>query len=195
MEKEKSGSEPPDWDERYKKGYYNGADEPHDLLVSHAGLIPAGGRVADIAMGQGRDALYLASRGFRTTGLERSWEALKLAGVSMKTRGLFMDIVQGDAERLPFKDGSFQGVIVFYFLLRRIAPDITAMLDRGGILIYETFLKRQNEVDRPRNPAFLLDDGELLSLFPGFEAIHYDEGVRRDRGKVRATARLVARKI
>ena len=195
MEKEKSGSEPPDWDERYKKGYYGGADEPHDLLVSHAGLIPAGGRVADIAMGQGRDALYLVSRGLHVTGLERSWEALKLARESMESRGLSMDIVQGDAERLPFKEGSFQGVIVFYFLLRQVAPDIAATLDRGGILIYETFLKRQNEVDRPRNPAFLLDDGELLSLFPGFETIHYNEGVRRDRGKVRATARLVARKI
>jgi len=184
----------PDWDDRYRKGFYDGAKDPHDLLVRYSHLFP-GQRVADIAMGSGRDALYLASRGLRVTGLERSREAIGLAGGSIGARGLSVDIVNGDAAALPFKEGSFHGAIVFYFLLREIAPDIAAILNRGGILMYETFLKRQNEVDRPRNPAFLLDDGELLSLFPGFEAIHYDEGVRVHKDKVRATAQLVARKL
>ena len=184
----------PDWDDRYRKGFYDGAEDPHGLLVRYAGLFP-GQRVVDIAMGNGRDALYLASRGLRATGLERSREAIALARGSMGAKGLSMDIVNGDAAALPFKEGSFHGVIVFYFLLREIAPDIAALLGRGGILMYETFLKRQNEVDRPRNPAFLLDDGELLSLFPGFETIHYDEGVHVHKDKVRATAQLVARKL
>jgi len=183
----------PDWDERYRTGFYDGVKDPHDLLVNFAGLF-AGKRVLDIAMGQGADALYLASRGIGTVGLERSREAIKLARAAMKARNCPMSIIEADANRLPFKKGSFGGIIVFFFLLREIARDITEMLKPGGILIYETFLKRQNEVDRPRNPAFLLDDGELLSLFPGFTTIFYEEGAHDRAGKKRITAQLVARK-
>jgi tellurite methyltransferase len=190
----KEGDMPsPDWDERYRTGFYDGVKDPHDLLVNFGGLF-TGKRVLDIAMGRGADALYLASHGIKAVGLERSWEAIKLAEEAMKVRNCPMSIVQADASRLPFKKGSFGGIIVFFFLLREIARDITEMLKPGGILIYETFLKRQNEVDRPRNPAFLLDDGELLSLFPGFTTIFYEEGAHDRAGKKRITAQLVARK-
>jgi len=188
-----AGMPPPDWDERYRTGFYDGVKGPHDLLVNFAGLF-TGKRVLDIAMGQGADAVYLASRGIGAVGLERSWEAIKLAREAMNARSCPMRIVQADANQLPFKKGSFGGVIVFFFLLREIARDITEMLKPGGILIYETFLKRQNEVDRPRNPAFLLDDGELLGLFPGFTTIFYEEGAHDRAGKKRITAQLVARK-
>ena len=185
---------PPDWDQRYRTGFYNGLRAPHDLIVNFSHLFE-GKPVLDIAMGRGRDALYLASRGIRTTGIELSAEAIRLAREEAALKAVSIDIVRGDAGRIPFKRGSFGGIVVFFFLLREIARDIAEMLQPGGILIYETFLKRQNEVDRPRNPAFLLDDGELLSLFPGLEPIHYEEGAHDRSGKVRITAQLVARKI
>lgn len=192
MSEGNKGRETPDWDDRYRKGFYDGPDDPHDLLVRYRHLFT--GRVADIAMGSGRDALFLASEGIRVTGLERSWEGLVIARKAAEARGLSVAMVQGDASRLPFRKDSFQGVIVFYFLLREIAPDIAAVLDRGGILMYETFLKAGGDVEHPGNPAFLLDEGELPALFPGFDLIHYDEGLREHKGRMRATAQLVARK-
>lgn len=194
MARKEDGPTSPDWDERYRSGYYDTPGGPHDLLVNFGGLIE-GRRVLDIAMGRGADALYLASRGTRVVGLERSPEAIKLAREDMRARGLSIHIVQGDAREMPCRNGSFGGITVFFFLLREIAQDITEMLEAGGILIYETFLERQNEVDRRRNPAFLLDDGELIRLFPGFEPIHYKEGAHNRGGKTRFTAQLVARKL
>ena len=41
------------------------------------------------------------------------------------------------------------------------------------------------------NPAFLLDDGELLGLFPGMETIFYEEAVRRDGEKTRITTEVM----
>jgi SAM-dependent methyltransferase len=192
MGKENRGGEKPDWDDRYRKGSYDDPDDPHDLLVRYRHLFE--GRVADIAMGAGRDALFLASQGVSVTGLERSWEGLGIARKAAATGGLSLGMVQGDAARLPFRKGSFQGVIVFYFLLREIAPDIAAVLDRGGILMYETFLKAGGDAEHPGNPAFLLERGELPALFPGFDLIVVDEGLREHRGRMRATAQLVARK-
>ena len=182
-----------DWDERYRSGFYGGNIEPHGLVKKFWKAFP-GVFVADIAMGSGRDAIFLASRGLSVTGLERSAEAARIARESMRKKNLPLSVVRGDAARLPFKKESFNGVIVFYFLLREIAPEITAILKRGGILIYETHLKRQNAAGRSMNPAFLLDDGELLGLFPGMETIFYEEAVRRDGEKTRITAQLVARK-
>ncbi len=186
--------EAPDWDERYRTGFYDGLGGPHDLVVTFAHLLE-GKHVLDIAMGRGRDALYLASRGVKMTGLEFSSEAIRLAREEARLNALPLDIVRADAGSPPFRKGAFDGIIIFFFLLREIAPDITEMLKPGGILIYETFLKRQNEVDRPRNPAFLLDDGELLRLFPRLKPIHYEEGAHDRSGKTRVTAQLVARKI
>ena len=192
MRKESGDHETPDWDDRYRKGFYDGADDPHDLLVEYHHLFT--GPTADIAMGSGRDALFLASKGIQVTGLERSWEGLKIARQAAVARGLSIAMVQGDAAGMPFRKGSFRGVIVFYFLLREITRDIAGVLDRGGILMYETFLRAGGDVDHPRNPAFLLDEGELPALFPGFEPIHYHEGIREHKGRKRATAQLVARK-
>jgi SAM-dependent methyltransferase len=192
MRKGSTEHEAPDWDDRYRKGFHDGHDGPHDLLLKYRHLFR--GRVADVAMGRGRDALFLALQGVPVTGLERSWEGIMIARKAAALQGLTVAMVQGDATRLPFRKGSFQGVIVFFFLLREIAPDIAAVLDRGGILMYETFLRAGGDADHPGNPAFLLDRGELPALFPGFDLVHYDEGIREHGGRMRATAQLVARK-
>ncbi len=180
----------PDWDKRYREGFYNGADKPHDLLTKFWHAIPRG-RIVDIAMGNGRDAAFLAAKGLDVYGLDKSREAIKIAREQTKHA---VTIICGDANHLPFKDASVEGVMVFYFLLRGAMKDMAGMLKKGGVLIYETFLKRQNAIDRQRNPEHLLDDGELFSWFRGFETLFYEETVSYPGGRGKAIARFVGRK-
>jgi tellurite methyltransferase len=180
-----------DWDKRYREGFYNGANDPHELLKRFWQVIPRG-RIIDIAMGNGRDAGFLTDKGFDMYGIERSMEAIKIAGQSSINS---VSIICGDAGLLPFKHDIAEGIIVFYFLLRNIMGDITGILKKGGVLIYETFLKRQNNIDRWRNPDFLLDDGELISYFKRFEILFYEETILTSKeGKRKAIARFVGRK-
>jgi hypothetical protein len=72
--------------------------------------------------------------------------------------------------------------------------EIKGLLRPGGVLIYETFLKRQNAIDRHRNPDYLLDDGELFSCFSGLDLLFYEETMGDDGGKKRAVAKYVGRK-
>jgi len=72
--------------------------------------------------------------------------------------------------------------------------EIVDLLNSGGVLIYETFLKRQNAIDRHRNPNFLLEDGELLSYFKDLELLFYEETILDIEGKKKATAKFVGRK-
>lgn len=182
-----------DWDRRYREGFYDGAIKPHTLLSQHWRDIP-GRRVVDIAMGNGRDALFLAQKGFFVTGLERSGEAIKIAQQSAKRENMLIWPVQGDVARLPFKPHSFDGVTVFYFLAREVMEEIVALLERGGVLIYETYLKGQNGFDGPKNPDHLLDAGELKALLGGFDIILYEESIEVEEGKKKAVARAVGKK-
>ncbi len=178
------------WDERYKNGFYDGEDEPKELLLKFWQTIPKG-NVIDIAMGIGKDAIFLADRGYNVFGIEMSIEAIKIAKQSTKNN---ISIICGDAGCLPFKENTAKGIIVFYFLLRDIMKDIENILQKRGTLIYETFLKKQNEIDRKRNKDFLLDDGELISHFSNFEILFYEETILTIKGKKRAIARFVGRK-
>jgi tellurite methyltransferase len=179
-----------DWDKRYRDGFYDGARDPHDLLKKFWHVIPRG-RIIDIAMGNGRDASFLAGKGFDVYGIEKSTEAIKIARQSEKRN---VSIICGDANSLPFKNDAAEGVIVFYFLLRNIMGDIISILKKGGILIYETYLRRQNDIDRQRNPDFLLDDGELISYFRKLEILFYEETISNSGEKDKAMARFIGRK-
>jgi 2-polyprenyl-3-methyl-5-hydroxy-6-metoxy-1,4-benzoquinol methylase len=183
-----------DWDKRYREGFYAGQYRQHELTERFAPLMPRDKPVIDIAAGQGRDVIFLARRGLHVCGLERSREAIKLARQAAGENGTDITMVAGDAEHLPFRHGTAGTVCVFYFLLREIMDQLVAMLAPGGLLVYETFTKRQNAIDRPRNPRYLLDDGELLSYFRGLELLFYEEGIFDTHDRQRALARYVGRK-
>jgi tellurite methyltransferase len=185
--------EPVDWDRRYREGFYNGATDAHLLLQRFWKVIPRG-PVADIAMGNGRNSRFLAGHGYETYGVDRSSEALKIARDSSAPRILPPGLILGDANNLPFRKESMTGVIIFYFLLRNIMAELVGLLRTGGVLMYETFLKRQNAVDRYRNPDFLLDDGELIGYFGDLDLIFYEETLSSTGGKTRALARFVGRR-
>lgn len=183
-----------DWDKRYREGFYAGQYRQHELVERFAPLMPRNKPVIDIAAGQGRDVIFLARRGLHAYGLERSREAINLARQGAGEDGVEITMVLGDAEHLPFKRGTAGAITVFYFLLREIMDQLVAMLAPGGLLVYETFTKRQNEIDRPRNPRYLLGDGELLAYFRDLELLFYEEGIFDTHDKQRALARYVGRK-
>jgi SAM-dependent methyltransferase len=195
-----------DWDKKYRNGYCDGDTEPHDLLQKFWQAIP-GKQVIDVAMGSGRNSIFLAEKSFCVYGLEKSMEATRIAKKTTESAGNPISIIYGDAAAMPFKDNSADCVIVFYFLLRDIMRDIPDMLRKGGMLIYETFLKRQNEVEiykantaskrgglHQRNPDYLLEDGELISYFRDFQLLFYEETISTSMNNRRATAKFVGRK-
>lgn len=182
-----------EWNRRYKEGFYKGTIEPHTLLRRFWNIIP-GRLVADIAMGSGRDAIFLVGKGFFVTGLESSVEAINIAKKSLTEKNHLLLPVLGDARYLPYRRNSLDGVIVFYFLQREIIKEIVMLLKKGGILIYETYLERQNAFDRHRNPEYLLKDGELFGHLKELELLLYEEIIENRGGKKKAIARIVGKK-
>ena len=64
-------------------------------------------RVLDVGCGQGIDVARYANAGARATGIDLTPRHVELARRHLETLGLSAEIVEGDAESLPFEDASF----------------------------------------------------------------------------------------
>ena len=55
---------------------------------------------------------------------------------------------------------------------------LVGALEPGGVLIYETFARGNEDFVRPRNPDHLLKSGELLELARGkLQVVAYEHGI------------------
>lgn len=99
-------------------------------------------------------------------------------------------------DRVSPGPGSFDLILVSYFLERALAPAIIQALRPGGLLFFETFCVDAVSDSGPSNPAFRLGRNELLALFRPLEVVFYREEGRigETRLGVRDIAQLVARK-
>jgi len=175
-------------------------DEPAALVRDELERIRAAaahGPVLDLACGSGRNALAVASAGLRVVALDR--DPARLAALASRARacGLRLAAVRADLEAghgIPLASASVGALLVFRYLHRPLAGEIVRVLRPGGLLVYETFTVHQREVaQHPRNPAFLLEPGELPRLFAGLEVLRSEEAIVR-APQPEAIARLVARK-
>jgi rhodanese-related sulfurtransferase len=149
---------------------------PSPYLEARIGHVPPGSAL-DVAAGAGREAVYLAMRGFEVEAVDRAPEALGWAralaarnGVQIATRE--MDL---EAPGAALPEGRYALVTVFRFLHRPLLPAIAAAVAPGGHLIYETFRRGQERFGRPTHPRFLFWPGEIERAFPGLEILHAEE--------------------
>ncbi len=150
---------------------------PSPWITRHAGLIPPGSEVLDLACGAGRHVRWLAARGHRVLAVDR--DTVALAGLRDVAQTLAADLESGP---WPLAGRQFGAVVVTHYLWRPLLPHIVAAVAPGGVLLYETFALGQASVGRPRNPDFLLRPGELLdAVRPALRVIAFEDGCY-DRG-------------
>jgi SAM-dependent methyltransferase len=81
----------------------------------------AGARVLDVACGNGNAALAAARRWCQVTGLDYVPELLRGAEERARGERLELEVVEGDAERLPFEDAHFDVALSTFGIM--FAPD------------------------------------------------------------------------
>ena len=140
----------------------------------HAGRITPASDVLDLACGKGRHARYLAECGHRVTAIDSDLSAVSdLAGDDR------FELVAHDLEHSPwpFTGRQFDGIVVANYRYPPLYSHLVSALAPGGILIYDTFAEGNERFGRPRNPAFLLKPGELLTAFAAdLHIVAYDHG-------------------
>lgn len=173
-------------------------DEPHKLLLDHFDLLNDPLRslpVLDLACGTGQNGLMLARQGIPVVFADRSATALGVVKQCLLEGALPGHIWQVDLEQPntnPLAGQSFSAIIGFRYLHRPLFPAIKDAVEPGGLVVYETFTIENRTFGRPNNPGFLLQPGELKTIFQDWQTILYFEGVLRNPD--RAVAQIVARK-
>lgn len=156
------------WNQRHQNGFM--PQTPSDFLVSFASSLPKG-RVLDIACGNGRNARFLAQKGFFCECVDISEVAIS----SLKGMDNILAI-QADLDSYVIKTDCYEAIIDFYFLDRNLFSQIKKALKVGGIFLMETFIEDKDFVyDIP--PQRVLKKGELEEVFSDFEILHTQEKI------------------
>ncbi|MFC1532478.1 class I SAM-dependent methyltransferase [Thermodesulfobacteriota bacterium] len=164
---------------------------PSQFLVNNIDLLPKG-RALDVAMGSGRNAIYLTRMGFEVEGIDISSDAVKEALESAHKAGLDLIARVVDLEReYHIEKDRYDVIICFNYLQRSLIPQIKNGLRVGGVVLYETFIIDQAQFGRSKNPDFLLKHNELLHMFRDFRCLRYHEGIVDN---YKATAGIIAQK-
>lgn len=126
------------WDERYTAAQ-QWSDEPNALAARLLAEVPPG-RALDLAAGEGRMALWLASLGWQVTALDFSAAGLERGRARAEQRGLSVDFQVADATTTDLGEQVYDLVLVLYLHLAR--SELTGVLARsagavaaGGLLL------------------------------------------------------------
>ncbi|TVM03878.1 MAG: SAM-dependent methyltransferase [Candidatus Brocadia sp. WS118] len=180
------------WDKKYGTEAYIFGKEPVEFLREHIGLLPRG-KVLDIAMGEGRNAVFLAKHGFEVDGCDISEAAIKKARELARESNVAIHAFVADLETYQLPKDTYDVIICFYYLQRDLVPQMKAALKPGGVIIYETYTIENWErgFEGPKNKDYLLQSNELLHLFKDLKILYYRELVLNNK---KAIASLIAKK-
>ncbi len=177
------------WDSKYQSDTYLFGTEPIAFLRDHLDLLPKG-KVLDLAMGEGRNGVFLATQGFQVTGVDISERGLAKAKALAMKHGVSLNTVVADLESYAIPANSFDVILCSYYLQRDLFPKIVEALKPEGVAIIETYTTDYRKY-RPRfKKAYLLEPNELLNLLPGLRILRYQEV---DNGQA-AYASILAKK-
>ncbi|MBJ7503923.1 MAG: methyltransferase domain-containing protein [Polynucleobacter sp.] len=144
--------------------------DPSSWVVRFAALLKPGGRVLDLACGNGRHSILLAGLGFDVLGVDLKPDTLALArlsaiGLKENAPQFLESDLEGPAWPLPSAIyGHWDGIVVTNYLYRPFLTLLPSLLNANGLLIYETFALGNAQFGKPASPEFLLMPGELLQL-------------------------------
>lgn len=159
------------WDKKYGTEAYIFGKEPVPFLKQNVHLLPKG-KALDIAIGEGRNGVFLATQGFEVVGLDISEKGLAKAQQLAKQNGVSIETRVVDLENHQLEKNAYDVILLMYYMQRDLWPQINDALKPGGMAIIETYnidhLKHQKF-----NPKWLLKTNELLEAFKDMKIIRY----------------------
>ncbi|MCK5074099.1 MAG: class I SAM-dependent methyltransferase [Bacteriovoracaceae bacterium] len=129
---------------------------PAKFLAESYYHIPKGGKILDISLRDGKNAVFLSRKGFNVSGLDISSESIKKATALAFEFGVDINFIQKSVYKFDPGKKSLDAIICFYFERMDLIPRLMSWLKPGGVLILE-------------------GRGEWLKLFKDHRIVKYEE--------------------
>lgn len=174
------------WNERYSRSEFAYGIEPNNYLKNQLEKLNAGS-ILFAAEGEGRNAVYAASKGWKVSAFDISIEGKKKAMQLARNNKVDLDYQIGELETLNFHNGQFDAIALIY---AHFPEDIKSVyhkilnnyLKNKGTIIFEAFSKnhieyieRNEKVGGPKDIAMLFSIDELKSDFANYDIIELVE--------------------
>jgi len=164
-----------DWDARYTDSELVWGAPPNRYVVEHTTALPMG-RALDLACGEGRNALWLATRGWQVTGLDYSAVALgKGAEVAARApRAVIsrLDWQHADVTTAEFDDEYDLALMIYLHLpaadRRALIPRVCSALAPGGrlVVVAHDLINLTEGYGGPPEPSILFTPDDVLAELP-----------------------------
>jgi SAM-dependent methyltransferase len=185
-----------EWDRRYAGAELVWTAGPNRFVVDELQPLPPG-RALDLGTGEGRNAIWLAGRGWQVTAVDFSAVGLDKGRRLAEAHGLAIDWVHADLRDYQPEEGSFHLVLVAYLQLREAELDgvlrrAAAALAPGGVLLVvgHDLTNLTEGTGGPPDPAVLYTPESITRALEGLTVLRA-ERVRRPVGTGEAVDTLV----
>ncbi|MHB8312490.1 MAG: class I SAM-dependent methyltransferase [Candidatus Dormibacteria bacterium] len=172
------------WDQRFAERPWS--SQPDPLLTALADGLPPG-RALDLGCGPGRNAIWLAQRGWRVSGVDSSRVGLDQARDRAAAAGVRLELVLADLHTYPVPDAAFDLVVVANLhpgpggLTEILARAVVGLIPGGRLFVVGHHLDNLG-LDGPDDPALLYTVAGLAAELPDSLAVDRLERVERDPG-------------
>ena len=173
-----------EWDRRYAGAELVWTAEPNQFVVAELQDL-APGRALDVAAGEGRNAVWLASQGWQVTAVDFSAAGLDKGRRLAQARSVAVDWVHADVRDYQPEAASFQLVLIAYLHLRESELDAvlrraaTALTPGGVLLVVGHDVTNLSEgTGGPPDPTVLYTPESITRSLAGLTVVRA-ERVRR----------------
>ena len=184
-----------DWDRRYTDSSRTFSSEPTPLLAELTSPLVAG-RALDLAAGAGRNALWLAQRGWQVTAVDFSRVGLERAASRAAELGVELDCVHADLYDYRPAVAAFDLVLITYMHPQTderaavFAAAAEAVAPGGNLLVIGFDETDPHKGGGPADPERRFSVSRLSGAFPGIE-LERCEMVTRERQTAEGPQRAV----
>lgn len=165
------------WNERYASPDYAYGEAPNAFLEEVCVHLPEG-PVLCLAEGEGRNAVFLATRGHPVTAIDQSETGLAKARRLAAKQGVEIVTVAADLGDYTIEPESWAGIVAIFAhlpppLRRRIHRESVAGLKPGGVFVLEAYAPAQLTCGTggPKVPELLMALPDLQEELTGLEML------------------------
>lgn len=169
------------WNERFANEQYAYGTEPNAFFKNQLNKLPPG-KILFPAEGEGRNAVYAATKGWRVTAFDPSIEGKRKAELLALEKGVKIDYRIDNYEFVDFPIETFDCIVLIFAHMNPEKREVyhnrlMSFLKFGGVLILEGFSKNQinNKTGGPCDINMLFSKNELESDFSSFSELEIIE--------------------
>ena len=169
------------WDERFSDDSYAYGTKPNVFLEEQFAALPKG-KLLSLAEGEGRNAVFLASRGYDVTAVDGSLVGLRKAAKLAEQNGVHIEIQQADLAEFPIEPAAWDSIVsIFCPLPKEIREPLHRKVVRGlkpgGAFLLVGYTPKQLALGTGGGNSLdvMMTSAMLRSELAGLEFLHLEE--------------------